>query len=173
MSRPAGPASTPSVHTVLLRPFRAFSAKQMYGIVLGAAILVGGCKEDRHQERLSAAGTNPTLNDLMRVADADVGASKFRQCTACHSDTDGATDRGGPNLFGVYGKSLGTNSASFGYTAALRDTGGKWDAATLDRWIRNPKMMIPGTSMQFQGIEDKLDRADIIAYLRHQSEARN
>lgn len=149
------------------------SARQAYGFILAAVVLIGGCHDDRHQERLTAAGANPTIDELMRVADADAGATKFRQCTACHSDTDGATDRGGPNLFGVYGKPLGTNSASFGYTAALRDTGGRWDVPTLDRWISNPKQMIPGTSMQFPGVDDKLDRADIISYLRRQSEATN
>jgi cytochrome c len=31
--------------------------------------------------------------------------------------------------------------------------------------------MIPGTSMQFDGIADRLDQADIIAYIRQLSEA--
>lgn len=138
--------------------------------LLGALVLIGGCTNDRREERMRAVGANPTLDDFMRVADAKVGAAKFRQCAACHSYIEGATDRGGPNLRGVYGKPLGTNSVRFGYTAALRTHGGRWDAATLDRWISNPKQMIPETTMQFDGIADPLDRADIIAYLREISQ---
>jgi cytochrome c len=94
--------------------------------------MVGGCTDDRREERLRAVGANPTLDDFMRVADAKVGASKFDQCKACHSYIEGATDRGGPNLFGVYGKPMGTNSVRFGYTADLR---GKGASGTRRRWI--------------------------------------
>ncbi len=173
MNRLTKSASVQSMQTLRKPILGRLATKLMHGLLLGALTATGGCKDDRREERLRAAGANPTLDDLMRVADAEIGASKFRQCAACHSYMDGATDRGGPNLIGVYGKPLGTNSVRFGYTAAMRDKGGKWDAATLDRWISNPKKMIPGTSMQFDGIEDRLDRADIIAYLQHLGETRN
>lgn len=130
--------------------------------------VLSGCGDDRREERLRAAGPDPSLAALMKVADADVGARKFRQCAACHSVIQGASDRGGPNLYGVFDKPFATNSSRFGYTAALTAAAGKWDAATLDAWIADPARLVPGTTMQFQGVPDPLTRADIIAYLREQ-----
>lgn len=136
-----------------------------------AALCAGlaACSNEHREERLRAAGPRPTLARLMAVADASAGARKFRQCAACHSIYEGAADQGGPNLHGIYGAPMGRNSQRFGYTAALRHAGGRWDAKTLNAWIANPQSLVPGTSMQFAGVPDALDRADIIAYLRSQS----
>ncbi|MBB4859310.1 cytochrome c [Novosphingobium chloroacetimidivorans] len=106
----------------------------------------------------------------MRVADADAGARKFGVCAACHRVANGAPDAGGPNLHGVFGRQMGTNSRRFGYTAALIGAGGRWDSAMLDAWIADPRKVVPGTSMLFVGVPDPLDRADIIAYLRRQTD---
>nr|WP_031341291.1 c-type cytochrome [Novosphingobium lindaniclasticum] len=136
--------------------------------VMSAAVLLSGCGDDRREERLAAAGPKPSLESLLKVADAKSGGRKFRQCAACHSVLEGAMDRGGPNLFGVFGRKFGTNSTRYGYTAALTGAGGTWDERTLDSWIAAPSAMIPGTSMQFSGFPDPLDRADLIAYLKTQ-----
>ncbi|MBB4098571.1 c-type cytochrome [Sphingomonas kyeonggiensis] len=130
---------------------------------------LAGCSGDQHEERLQKAGPRPTLAALLKVADAEIGERKFAQCAACHRISPGAPDLGGPNLYGVYGKPMGQNSMRFSYTAALRDAGGKWDAKTLDAWIADPRAVVPGTNMQFAGIADPLDRADIIAYLQSQA----
>lgn len=139
----------------------------------GMALLIGlaGCRDDRHDERLREAGQDPTLQELMKVADVESGARKFRQCAACHSIIEGASDRGGPNLFGVFGQPPGTNRSRYGYTAALIGIGGKWDEKALDAWIGAPASVVPGTTMQFPGVKDPLDRADLIAYLRTQARA--
>lgn len=133
-----------------------------------AVAALASCGDDRREERLIAAGTNPSLEALMKVADADVGRGKFRQCAACHSVTKGAFDKGGPNLFGVFRTRFATNRPRFGYTAALSQAGGVWDERTLNAWIENPTKMVPGTTMQVPGVADPLTRADIIAYLRAQ-----
>lgn len=129
-------------------------------------IALAGCSDASHDARLRKAGPNPSLAALLNVADAGIGERKFGQCTACHRINPGAPDLGGPNLYGVYGKPMGQNSQRFSYTAALRNAGGEWDAATLDAWIADPRAVVPGTNMQFAGIADPLDRADIIAYLQ-------
>lgn len=136
-------------------------------LALIALALLAGCGgNDRHDERLRAAGPNPSLDALLKVADAKIGERKFGQCFACHRISPGAPDLGGPNLYGVYGRPMGQNSARFSYTAALREAGGTWDAATLDAWIADPRAVVPGTNMQFGGVRDPLDRADLIAYLK-------
>lgn len=146
----------------------------MHGLVpaLIAAALLAGCSDDQHAARLRKAGPNPSLAALLEVADADIGARKFGQCAACHRINPGAPDLGGPNLYGVYGHARGRTSARFSYSAALRDAGGTWDAATLDAWIADPGAAVPGTNMQFSGVRDPLDRADLIAYLRSRSKLR-
>ncbi len=138
-------------------------------LVLIAAVLLPACGDSSHEERLRKAGPNPSLDALLAVADPEIGARKFAVCTACHRINPGAPDLGGPNLYGVYGQPMGRNSERFSYTAALRDAGGKWDAPTLNAWIADPRKVVPGTNMQFSGIADPLDRADIIAYLKSRS----
>lgn len=138
-------------------------------LILSACLAACGA-DDRREERLRAAGPNPSFDALMKVADANVGARKFGVCEGCHKSSKGAPDFGGPNLYGIFGQKMGQHSSRFGYTAALIDTGGRWDAPTLNAWIANPRKLVPGTSMQFAGVADPLDRADIIAYLRRQSD---
>lgn len=136
-----------------------------------AALTLSACGGDASRdERLRAAGPNPSFDALMRVADAEIGAKKFNQCAACHRITKGAPDLGGPNLYGIFNRPAAQASPRFGYTAALRDASLRWNAATLDAWLKSPRTMVPATNMQFSGISDPLNRADIIAYLRAQSD---
>ena len=131
--------------------------------------LAGCAADDRHEERLRAAGPNPSPEALQKVADADLGARKFGRCAACHTIKQNAPDLAGPNLHGAFGKPFGKSSTRYGYTAALRDSQGQWDVRTLDAWLANPQKVVPGTKMQFAGVSDALDRADLIAYMRSQS----
>lgn len=136
-------------------------------------LFLSACTDERRAERLRAAGPNPSLDALLKVADADIGARKFGACAGCHKASKGAPDFGGPNLYGVFGQVMGQHSARFGYTQAMVDKGehgDRWNAPTLDAWIANPRQVVPGTNMQFAGMGDALDRADIIAYLRRQSD---
>lgn len=137
-------------------------------LVVGAAALAG-CSDDRREERLRAAGPEPELADLLRVADAAAGERKFGRCSACHTIRPGGSNLAGPNLAGIYGRGFTQGSQRFGYTAALlaaAERGSRWDAATLNAWLANPQGVVPGTSMRFAGVPDPLDRADIIAFLQ-------
>lgn len=132
-------------------------------------IALAGCSDERREERLRAAGPEPDLAALLRVADADVGGGKFARCSACHTIAAGGPNLAGPNLAGIHGKGLAQGNPRFGYTAALLAAGARgrrWDDATLDAWLADPQAVVPGTSMRFAGIPDPLDRADIIAFLR-------
>lgn len=131
---------------------------------------LASCNDDRREERLNAAGPNPTLEALLAVADVDSGERKFRQCAACHKIGKGAPDFGGPNLYGIFGQRLGQHSARYSYTAALQNANGRWDASTLDAWMEDPQKVVPGTKMIFAGVPDPLDRADLIAYIRSRSD---
>jgi len=56
------------------------------------------------------------------------------------------------------------------YSAGMKklgDSGWVWTEENIDKWIANPKAMIPDSpmSLAFVGIPDAQERADIIAYL--------
>ena len=45
-------------------------------------------------------------------------------------------------------------------------TGAIWDDATLDKYLENPKAVVPGTKMTFAGVKKPDQRADLIAFLK-------
>ena len=47
-----------------------------------------------------------------------------------------------------------------------------WTEENIDKWIANPKAMIPNSlmSLTFQGLPDAQQRADVIAYLKTQTQ---
>ena len=44
-----------------------------------------------------------------------------------------------------------------------------WDEATLNKFLENPKALVPGTKMVFPGLKSEKDRQDVIAYLGTQT----
>lgn len=138
-------------------------------VVIAALVLAGCGGDDAHRvARLRAAGPNPDLSALLRVADADAGRHAFGQCAACHTIGQGRQALAGPNLYGVMGRIVASD-ARFGYTQALKDHGGRWDDVRMDAWLAAPSRVVPGTRMAFAGVRDPLERADLIAYLRVES----
>ncbi|PXA89851.1 cytochrome C [Nostoc sp. 3335mG] len=127
----------------------------------------GGGDADR-AARSRAAGTNADLATLLGHADVGAGRSAFGQCAACHTIGAGRQALAGPNLHGIMGRAVASD-ARFGYTQALRDHGGRWDAARMDAWLANPARVVPGTRMAFAGVRDPMERADLIAYLQSES----
>ncbi|WP_232494489.1 c-type cytochrome [Novosphingobium kaempferiae] len=97
--------------------------------------------------------------------DAPSGEALFKQrgCTVCHSLTMGK-NLNGPSLAGVYGRAMG-KAAGYKYSPNLGAAKGKWDAATLDRWLADPRAMVPGTKMAVK-VASPQDRAALIAYLK-------
>ena len=88
----------------------------------------------------------------------------FNQCSACHSTEAGKTIIG-PSLAGVYGRKAGT-LPGFQYSQAMKDSGLTWNAATLDRYLTDPKNVVPGTLMGFAGLKDTAQRKAVIDYLK-------
>ena len=60
----------------------------------------------------------------------------------------------------VWGGVLG-----YAYTKANQDKGITWNSETLDIYLTNPKMHIPGTKMVFAGLKKKKDRKNLITYI--------
>jgi cytochrome c2 len=105
----------------------------------------------------------PTASATQAAAAASPPAS-FAQCAVCHKTEPGETGIG-PTLAGVFGAKAG-HIAGFKYSQAMLDSGLTWNQATLDRFLNDPKAVVPGTTMAFGGVKDAVKRAEIIAYLK-------
>jgi cytochrome c len=98
------------------------------------------------------------------AADAAAGRQIFKaQCSLCHAVVAGQNGVG-PTLFGVVGRPAGS-VPGFQYTADHKRLGVTWDAATLDKYLTNPRAMVPDTTMIYAGLKDDAERADLIGYL--------
>ncbi|MGH6993454.1 MAG: c-type cytochrome [Caulobacteraceae bacterium] len=117
---------------------------------------------------LTAAQTKALVDELpaaFRNADLPNGEAKFAICRACHTPIEGAGNMTGPNLWGIFGRKAGTEPG-FSYSDSLKKSGIVWNAELIDKWITNPKAMIPDTKMTYIGMSDATDRRDLVAYLK-------
>lgn len=98
-------------------------------------------------------------------------ALSFRRQNAMSSllyrttDEEGGGTKQGPNLHGLFGRKSGTVEG-FAYTAANKNSGIIWSEQTLFEYLINPKKYIPGTKMVFAGLKKPQERADLIAFLK-------
>ena len=100
------------------------------------------------------------------AADPVAGEKIFKaQCGICHTVVAGE-NRIGPTLFGVVGRPAGS-VPGFNYTADHKKLGITWDAATLDKYLTNPRAMVPDTSMVYAGLKDDAERAEPDGSLRN------
>jgi cytochrome c len=102
------------------------------------------------------------------VADPVKGEKVAAKCKACHTFDKGGADRTGPNQFGIVNASVG-HTPGFSYSSALLSKKaeiGKWTEENLFAFLGAPKEYIPGTKMQFNGIRNPAERADLIAWLK-------
>lgn len=104
---------------------------------------------------------------------AENGKVLYQQCSGCHAVGEGARNKVGPQLNGIFGRTA-ASVEGFRYSNAFQRAGAKgleWHAEELDVFLENPKQLVPGTRMSFRGFKDPNERADVIAYLRQYSES--
>lgn len=109
----------------------------------------------------------PAFAEVFAVADAAAGEGEFRPCAACHSVAAGE-NKTGPSLHGVVGRAPGT-APGFNYSGGFADLNAGWTPEELNLFLTNPKDYAPGTAMNFNGIRDIEDRANLIAWLATQA----
>ncbi len=105
------------------------------------------------------------------AGDAARGATLFQACTVCHSIKAGE-HLTGPSLANIWQHRAGTVPGFHRYSNAMQSAKLVWSDDTLDRWLRDPNALMPGTSMTFQGLRDGKDRRDVIAYLKAVAEGK-
>ena len=105
-----------------------------------------------------------TDNAASTAADGDPDRGKMlfeKRCTGCHELTQ---NHEGPRLAGIYGRASGS-LGDYTYSAALKKSNIVWDDTSLDKWLADPDLLVPGNNMDFL-ISKPLERRDIIAYLK-------
>lgn len=102
----------------------------------------------------------------------DKGAEVFNNCKSCHQIGEGAKNRVGPQLNGIFGRIAGSVDGVRYSKSMLRagSDGLVWTEETLDAYIENPKALVSKTRMSFRGIADAKERSHLLAYLREFSD---
>lgn len=119
-----------------------------------------GSNEPAEETRERIAALAAPYNE----ANYEAGRRAFAQCRSCHTIDEGAGNRVGPNLHGVFGREIGS-VAGFTYSQPVQDANFVWTAEQLDHWLQNPQSFLPGNRMAFAGVRDATARRDLIAYL--------
>jgi cytochrome c len=99
------------------------------------------------------------------TGDPAAGEKVFAKCRVCHQIGEGAKNAVGPELNGVVGRKAGS-VPGYSYSTANKSSGITWDEATLKRYLKDPRGVVPGTKMLFPGLSKEKDIDDVIAYLR-------
>ncbi|MBL8658221.1 MAG: cytochrome c family protein [Rhodospirillales bacterium] len=107
---------------------------------------------------------------LLASADPAAGEKLFGKCKACHAIDPAGGNKVGPNLHNVVGRPVGTHEG-FAYSDTLKNKGGEWTYDHLNHFLESPKAYAPGTKMSFAGLSSAKDRAEVIAYLRANTES--
>ncbi|HXD45871.1 MAG TPA: cytochrome c family protein [Pseudolabrys sp.] len=105
-----------------------------------------------------------TVTGAARAQDAAAGEQVFKRCVPCHSIGEGAKNKVGPELNGLDGRHSGTAPA-FSYSDANKNSGIVWNKANFEKYIADPRAMIPGTKMIFPGIKNPKDVENLWAYV--------
>lgn len=120
----------------------------------------------------SEGTAQPALEDisgLLASADVDRGKTLFFQCRACHSLTEGAAHKVGPNLHGMFGRKAGV-AEGFAYSDVLKNSDIVWNTENMNEWLARPSQFLPGNLMVFVGVKKPEDRASLIKFLQQATE---
>ena len=96
------------------------------------------------------------------------GEGAFRQCKTCHQIGENASNRTGPVLNGMLGRTIGSVEG-FRYSGVFQEAaaaGTVWTEESLAAFLADPRGMMAGTKMSFRGVRDEADIAALIAYIQ-------
>ena len=109
------------------------------------------------------------ISALLASASIENGEKIFKKCSTCHNYEKGSANKVGPHLWNLINRPK-ANVEGFAYSKELADYGGEWGYEELAEFLYKPKKYIKGTKMNFTGLKKVKDRADIVYFLRAQSD---
>lgn len=145
---------------------------RLAGFALATCALAGGAfAQDQSFAGGYRAAMTPELANRLKQADLAAGDNFFeRKCSQCHDGEKSGGHAKGPFLWNVFGRRAGS-SAGFEFSEAMKRAGVTWDYATLDHYLANTELAVPGKTMNFSGIEDAALRAAVVMHLRKMNDA--
>jgi cytochrome c len=157
---------------VLLALLSAFVSKKLVHAELPAerAYKVEVAEAAAGPAEAAPAAPDP-VSALLAAANPEAGAKLSKACVACHSFDKGGANKVGPNLWGVV-DGPHAHVQGFAYSEGLKALHDKkWDYEALNLFFANPKAAVAGTKMNYAGLKKVEDRANLIAWLRLQSDS--
>ena len=112
----------------------------------------------------SVSSESGNIMALFASTSAVEGAKVFKKCAACHSINEGGSNKIGPALWGVLGRSVGS-VPDYKYSKAMAAYGKNWSFEEMNGFLLKPKEWIKGTKMSFAGLKKAEDRAAVILYM--------
>lgn len=107
------------------------------------------------------------MSPATAAGDPAAGEIVFKKCMSCHAIGEGAKNKVGPVLNGVFGRTAGTFEG-YKYSKAMIDAGAGglvWTPETVQRFLAKPRDFVKGTKMSFPGLPNPVDEENVIAYL--------
>ena len=108
-----------------------------------------------------------SAGSALAQGDVAAGENVFKKCTVCHAVGEGAKNKVGPVLNGVFGRVAGTLEG-FKFSDAMVKAGADgllWTPAIMAEYLVKPRDYVKGTKMTFNGLPKPEDIANVIAYL--------
>ena len=109
------------------------------------------------------------ISVLLMNASLEKGEKLYKKCGSCHNYQKNSASKVGPNLWNIINRPKG-NVEGFSYSSSLVESGGKWTFEELAKFLYKPKDYINGTKMNFAGLKKAEDRANLIFWLRENSD---
>jgi cytochrome c len=127
-------------------------------VLAASLVLVGAAQVNTFVPRRQ----EPSASGLSSAeGNADRGKLVFeKRCAVCHAI---GQNREGPPLRGVFGRMSGS-VANYAYSTALKNAHIVWNEETLEQWLTDPDILVPGNNMEFR-VAKPQERQDLIRYL--------
>jgi len=109
------------------------------------------------------------ISTLLINASLEQGEKLYKKCGTCHNYKKNSSSKIGPNLWDIINRPKG-NVEGYAYSNSLLEFGGKWTYEELAKFLYKPKNYINGTKMNFAGLKNVNDRANLIFWLRQNSD---
>ena len=109
------------------------------------------------------------ISALLMNGSLESGQKIFKKCGSCHNIKKGSANKVGPNLWNIINRPV-ANVEGFSYSKALIENGGKWNYEELAKFLYKPKLYAKGTKMNFSGLKKVQDRANLVLFLRENSD---
>jgi cytochrome c2 len=155
--------------------------------MIGAALLLGACGSEEtaapdepasetpasaEASALPVPEETPVVEETPATAPSNAAPAaavvaapaSFNQCKVCHAVEPGKHGVG-PSLAGIYGTKA-ADIAGFEFSDAMEDSGLVWNEATLDKYLTDPRALVPATKMSYAGLKDAAKRKEVIDYLK-------